>query len=701
DWLHTLNPAEIIAPASWTEASSLLDALAPRLHPQAQGLFKVADAESRLAQHYGLFSMAAYGVFPARALAAGAAAVSYIKHTQQASPVALRPPVLWREQERLHIDAATVRNLELLQSSSGNARHSLLSAIDETVSSAGTRLLKDWLLNPLQDIQAIGNRQDAVAYLLSNPALNTKLRDTLKRCGDVERAVTRLRMRRGAPRDLVAISETLAHIEILAGQLASAAERPALLDSILAALPIGLPLTERLENALETPPPPTSRDGGLIRTHYHPRVDELRLAKNDSARLIAQLEGRYKTEHSVQTLKIRHNNLIGYHIEVPLKHADALFSVFQHRATMANAARFTSPELQELERLILSGSGELIDLEHTLFEELIEAALKHQEQLWTAAQALAALDVLCGFAVLAEQRSYCRPVVDESTCFDIIGGRHPVVETLLPSTAPFISNDCSLSLPQRLWLLTGPNMAGKSTFLRQNALIALLAHMGCFVPAASARIGLIDRIFSRVGAGDDLARGQSTFMVEMLETAAILNQATERSLVILDEVGRGTATHDGLSLATAVVEYIHDACRSRALFATHYHELEQLETRLPQLANYHAAVDFYRGDLVFLHTIKRGAARASYGLHIGRKAGLPKRVLERAEAVLAALEKNQSVLVADDAPLFSVAPTTAPSAPTASPSVHPLLLALESLNPDTLSAREALDTLYAWKQTYA
>lgn len=695
--LFTLDPAEVLVPLALQHEEKLAN-LSMRLNPQADSVYTIKTAGKRLAAAYGMVDSDGFGSLPPLALAAAAALTEYLQHTYRETPIALKPPRLRQDSDRLILDAATVRNLELFTSLNGTTKASLFAVLDKTVTSGGKRLLKDWLRSPAASPASINARLDSVQCALENRSLRESVRGILADAGDMERALTRLALRRGAPRDLLAVRDGLRAMEKLATASHGQA-LPPLLRSFFNALPIALELTATLERAVKDPPPPTAREGGILKVGYHPKIDELRDIEKNSQQLLIKLEAKYRTAHSVATLKIRHNNLIGYHIEVPVRSADALMPVFRHRQTMANAVRFSSPELEELEQQILTGATELRELEYQIYEELVNEALAQQQLLRAGAEALANIDVLFGLAEVAQQRRYVRPVVDASPAFEINGGRHPVVEALLSAGTAFVANDCDLAPARRLWVLTGPNMAGKSTFLRQNALIAIMAHLGSFVPADAAHIGLVDRVFSRIGAGDDLARGQSTFMVEMLETSAILHQSTPRSLVILDEVGRGTATHDGLALAAAIIEYLHDTSLCRTLFATHYHELSGLADTLPRLHNRHAAVKLWQDDLVFLHTIKPGAAGMSHGIHVARKAGVPVPVVRRAEVLLRSLEKHS--------PAFFQQHNTelvglfAPSNDNPVKLIDPLREALEALSPDGLSPKEALALLYRWKEEFS
>jgi DNA mismatch repair protein MutS len=459
-------------------------------------------------------------------------------------------------------------------------------------------------------------------------------------------------------------------------------------------------LVERLSRALAEELPLFARDGGFIAAGYSFELDEWRQLRDESRRMMAALQARYAEATGIQALKIRHNNVLGYYIEVTPAQAGKLDSgpggLFIHRQTMANAMRYTTVELSEIETRIGQAADKALALELALFDDLVGEATSRADGIQRAAAALALLDVAAGHAELAAERRYCRPVIETGTAFEITGGRHPVVEASLPPATRFVGNDCTLEPGRRLWLLTGPNMAGKSTFLRQNALIAVLAQIGAYVPADAARIGIVDRLYSRVGAADDLARGRSTFMVEMVETAAILNQSGPGALVILDEIGRGTATYDGLSIAWAAVEHLHDRNRCRALFATHYHELTALAANLADLACYTMRVKEWQGDVVFLHEVAPGAADRSYGIHVAKLAGLPKPVIQRAEAVLEILEQGEAgsalTRLADDLPLFTAARRTAkPAAPAEASAVE---TALKAVNPDDLTPKAALELLY-------
>jgi DNA mismatch repair protein MutS len=601
----------------------------------------------------------------------------------------------------MQIDAATRRNLELMATLAGERKRSLVATIDRTVTAAGARLLADYLAAPLTEPTTIAARLDAVEFFVDRPELREVLRERLKRCPDIERGLTRLGLGRGGPRDLAALSQSLGETAALRDMLAEPGLVP--LPERLAAAQRGLgehgALVERLGSALDAELPLFARDGGFIAAGYSGDLDEWRGLRDESRRMIAALQARYAGESAIGALKIRHNNVIGYYIEVSANHAGKLGPEFIHRQTMAGAQRYTTAELADLETKIASAAERALALELRLYEDLVGEVMARRAEIAAAAEALATLDLAAALAELAAEALWVRPVIEESTTFEIAGGRHPMVEAALTGEGKggsFVANDCALA-EDRIWLLTGPNMAGKSTFLRQNALLAILAQMGSYVPARSARIGIVDRLFSRVGAADDLARGRSTFMVEMVETAAILNQAGPRSFVILDEIGRGTATFDGLSIAWATLEHLHEVNRCRTLFATHYHELTSLAAKLPALACHTMRVKEWKGDVVFLHEVGPGTADRSYGIHVAKLAGLPKAVTARAEEVLSVLEKGEQggalARLADDLPLFSAARRRAEPPPRESAAED----LLRDTRPDELTPREALDLVYRLK----
>ena len=702
--LARLDPAELLVPDRLIRAPGLLDVLhdwRQALVPLPGARFDSTNGRRRLETLYGVGTLDAFGLFDRAELAALGALVDYVELTQKGKLPRLKPPRHLAEGGVLEIDPATRRNLELTRTLSGERQGSFLDVIDRTVSGAGARLLAERLAAPLTDPAAINRRLDAVESFVADEGLKADLRLRLKRAPDLARALSRLSLGRGGPRDLAAIRDGLGAATEIAGLLG---QKPGLAAEVREAgqdLGHHQVLIERFTRALAAELPLLARDGGFIAEGYAPDLDELRLLHDESRKLIAGLQARYQAETGIASLKIRHNNVLGYYIEATATHAEKIIGKpgFIHRQTMVNAARFTTVELGELESKLSSAADRALAVELRLFEDLVGEVQARAAAVTLAADSLARLDVASALAELAAERRHMRPLVDATSAFAVKGGRHPVVEAALAgSGAAFVPNDCDLAESQRLWLLTGPNMAGKSTFLRQNALIVLLAQIGAYVPAESAHVGVVDRLFSRVGAADDLARGRSTFMVEMVETAIILNQATARSLVILDEIGRGTATFDGLSIAWATLEHLHEVNRCRALFATHYHELTALASRLSALACRTMRVKEWQGDVVFLHEIALGAADRSYGLHVARLAGLPSAVLDRAEEVLHALETGEragsAARLADDLPLFAAARPVSGSL-RAEPSAVEDELA--KVSPDELSPKGALEILYRLK----
>jgi DNA mismatch repair protein MutS len=615
------------------------------------------------------------------------------------------------------IDQATRGNLELMRTLAGERRGSLLESIDRTVTSAGSRLLAQRLSAPLTNPAAIARRLDAVASFLDDAAARSETRSRLQAAPDLARALARLAVGRGGPRDLAAIRDGILAAAELARALASLKDTPAEIADALQSCrrPDGM-LAAELAAALAAELPAFKRDGGFVREGYDAGLDETRRLRDESRRVVAALQARYAEETGVRALKIRHNNVLGYFVEVTAQHGDKLMAPPLNttnipRQTLAGQVRFTTTELGELEAKIASSAERALGLELDIFERLAANVIAQSAPIKESAEALARLDLASALATLAAERDYARPLVDDGHGFIIAGGRHPVVEQALARDGtPFVANDCDLSPPLagegregvgRIWLLTGPNMAGKSTFLRQNALIAILAQMGSFVPAKHAHIGVVDRLFSRVGAADDLARGRSTFMVEMVETAAILNQAGPRSLVILDEIGRGTATFDGLSIAWATVEHLHDVNKCRALFATHFHELTALAARLDRLHNATVRVKEWQGDVVFLHEVVPGSADRSYGIQVAKLAGLPARVIERAKLVLAKLEQEDRAAPKgfEDLPLFAAPYQT--SQQRQDDALALVVAAVAALNPDEMSPREAMEALYMLKAKLA
>jgi DNA mismatch repair protein MutS len=713
-----IEPGEIIvADAVFADAelAPYLRSL-PAVTPLTRDVFDGATAERRLATFFGVATTASFGAFSRIELTAAAAAVTYVERTQIGKRPPLSPPVREAAGATLAIDQATRANLELIRTLGGERRGSLLAAIDRTVTAAGSRLLAQRLAAPLTDPKEIAHRLDAVAAFVDDSAMRGDLRGTLKAVPDLARALARIVVGRGGPRDLAAIRDGICAAAEFSTRLSAFADVPRDIADAIAALsrPDAAIATE-LARALADELPAFRRDGGFVRAGYQAALDEARALRDESRRVIAALQVRYAETTGVKALKIRHNNVLGYFVDVTAQHGDKLLgaplnATFIHRQTLAGQVRFTTTELGELEAKIANAADRALALELEIFDALAARVTATSAAIKQAAEALAAVDAMTALAALAVERNYVRPVVDGSLTSLIEGGRHPVVEQALGADGgPFVANDCDLSPPVdatagRIWLITGPNMAGKSTFLRQNALIAVLAQMGSFVPARAAHIGVVDRLFSRVGAADDLARGHSTFMVEMVETAAILNQAGERALVILDEIGRGTATFDGLSIAWATIEHLHESNRCRTLFATHFHEMTALAAKLKRIHNATMRVKEWHGDVVFLHEVVPGAADRSYGIQVAKLAGLPATVIERAKLVLAQIEAEDRTSPArkliDDLPLFAAA-RPAPAAPQRDEALTALVEALTALHPDEMSPREALEALYALKTQFA
>ncbi len=692
--LARLGASEVVVPEGWDDAP--LEAI---VRPARD--FASDGGEARLKAVHGVATLDGFGSFTRAMLAAAGGLVSYLDHVGRGKLPLLLPPVARDGQAHLAMDEATRASLEILVSSQGTRRGSLIEAIDRCVTGAGARLLADDLSAPLTDAAMIEARLALVQWLHDNPLLRGDLRTVLRALPDVGRALGRVVAGRGSPRDLGQLRDGLSEARRIHDYLRGQAERPPLLEALLPQLTGHGALTDLYTRAL-VPAPPTERaQGGFIAEGYDHALDELRRISGDARRAIAALEAKYRDQTGIAALKIKHNGVLGYFVEVPARHGDALMapdSGFSHRQTMAGAVRFNALALHEEASRIAEAGGHALAAEEAHFEELVGEAVKARHAIAATAEALARLDVACGQAERAAEGGWCRPHVVDDNRLEIEGGRHPVVEAALAAKGErFVANDCRLSPNDRLWLVGGPNMGGKSTFLRQNALIVLLAQAGGFVPAARATVGLTDRLFSRVGASDNLARGRSTFMVEMVETAAILAQASERSFVILDEVGRGTSTYDGLALAWAVVEAVHGVNKCRCLFATHYHELSRLAESCDSLSLHHVRAREWQGDLVLLHELAEGPADRSYGLAVAKLAGVPAPVVARASAVLQRLEKGRAEtggLAAGlgDLPLFAAAIEQQEEV------VDALRERLNALDVDALSPREALDLLYELKR---
>jgi len=713
--LAQVSPRELILADSLLQESEVRDTvehIGAALSPVPRAFFDGSTAADRLTHYFGVKTLDGFGTFSRAELSAASGILSYIEKTQLGERPPLDPPAREAGAGRMLIDPATRANLELVRTLSGEKQGSLLATIDRTVTGGGARLLASRLAGPLVNPEVIAQRQDAVGFFLDNEIMREGMRQTLKAAPDMARALSRIALQRGGPRDILSIAQGLGAAQTVLTQTGNADTIPAEIAAARASLTKAPhDLGAELTRAIKQDPPLLKRDGGFVAEGYDADLDELRALRDESRKVIARLQADYSEELGLRSLKIKHNNVLGWFIETPTAQADKLKddpNRFIHRQTMAGAMRFTTTELADLESKIASAGERAMAIEMEIFARLADAIVAGSDLIKAAAQGLSILDVSAALAKLAQEEGHTRPLVDMSRAFDVKGGRHPVVEKALKASGgdSFVANDANLGpageaeASGRIWLITGPNMAGKSTFLRQNALIAVVAQMGAFVPAASAHIGVVDRLFSRVGAADDLARGRSTFMVEMVETAAILNQAGDRSLVILDEIGRGTATFDGLSIAWATIEHLHEVNRSRALFATHYHELTALSQKLGRLSNATVSVKEWNGDVIFLHEIVPGAADRSYGIQVAKLAGLPSSVVERSKQVLSQLEEqdrqNPAQSLIDELPLFAALTPASPAASGPS-TTDPLAEHLDGINPDDMTPREALEALYALK----
>ena len=698
--LARLTPREVIVvDGSEGDWAGIVSDAGAALTTLGAAAFDSTAGEKRLCDLYKVGSLDAFGGFGRAEIAAMSAVAEYLNITQRGNLPLMRPPVQEGQSAAMQIDGATRRSLELTHAMNGGRQGSLLHCIDRTATAGGARLLERRLSSPSCNVEVITQRQNAVGFLAENTRMGADARDALRGVHDLDRALSRLALDRGGPRDMAAIRNTIGQAAALHGQLPG--ELPDILGSAAKDLTGHDALLDLLDEALVAEPPILSRDGGFIAPGYDAELDEARKLRDEGRSVIAGMQADFIQQSGITSLKIKHNNVLGYFIETTATHAEKMMApplneTFIHRQTTANQVRFTTVELSEIETRILNAGGRALEIEKRLYSSLTQAIIELAGPLGALARALSEIDLTTALAHLSVAENWVRPKIDDSRAFEVLGGRHPVVEAALQKDgAPFIANDCGLTTAP-IWLLTGPNMAGKSTFLRQNALLAILAQMGSFVPATEAHIGIVSQIFSRVGASDDLARGRSTFMVEMVETAAILNQADDRALVILDEIGRGTATYDGLSIAWATLEHLHDVNRCRALFATHYHEMSALSAKLDGVENATVTVKEWDGDVIFLHEVKRGTADRSYGVQVARLAGLPTVVVERAKVVLEALERGEREgggsrkAIIDDLPLFAATPGPQPVKPKESD----VELRLKEILPDELTPREALALIY-------
>ncbi len=695
-----INPAEIIIADEMIGHGNNMELFASikdKLVVLPLARFSYNNAKDSIQKHFKVASLDSYGTFNNAEVSAAGVILDYLETTQKDTNFILQNPTKVINQDFVEIDATTKKSLELTETTNGAYKGSLISVMDSTKTSAGARLLKTWINFPLFNLDKINKRLSQVEFFVENPTMSKELQDLLKNLPDILRATTRLSLTRGGPRDLLSIAKTLSNVPKIKNLInQSIGQFGQDIAELAEALGIDSGLANKITNTLKDEAPLLARDGGFIKEGFFPPLDELRAIKSNAHSVLMQYQEKYATQTQISNLKIKFNNVIGYFIEVPAKFGSQMLENkdFIHRQSVLSAARFTTVELTELENNIRGASDKILAQELEIYNNLVIEVLRQIKDLTKTANALAHLDVVCSLGVLAIKNNYCKPQIDNSLDFCIIGGRHPVVESAIMQNN-FIKNDCTLSPEQSsLWLLTGPNMAGKSTFLRQNAIIAIMAQIGSFVPADSAKIGLINKVFSRVGASDELLKGRSTFMVEMIETASILNQADERSFVILDEIGRGTATFDGLSIAWSVVEHLISKNKTRGIFATHYHELTALAKNLPQLSLHCMKIKEYNDEIIFMHEVADGAADRSYGVHVAKLAGLPPIAIKRAEQVLASLENNPQhktpLNIADELPLFA-------SIKAEEKVASELDTFIASLNPDDYSPREALDILYKIK----
>ncbi len=683
--LERLNPAELLLP----EGQPLPGTKRPGTRQRAVWHFEAEAARTLLTRHFGTRDLAGFGC-EGLALATGAAGalLQYVQDTQMSALPHINGLGVERREDGIILDAATRRNLELTQNLAGGREHTLAAVLDETATAMGSRLLSRWIHQPLRHRQDLEARLGAVAELLEGRG-HRALHERLRRIGDLERILSRVALGSARPRDLVTLRDSLAVLPEIRGLLAgtgaprleqlagSAGEHPAVVDL--------------LTRAVIEQPPVLIRDGGVIAPGYDPELDELRALSGNADQFLVDLEARERERTGIHTLKVAYNRVHGYYIEISRAQADKAPDDYTRRQTLKGAERFITPELKAFEDKVLSARERALAREKALYEALLEALLEPLPALQRSAEALAELDVLACFAERAETLGYSRPELTDTPGMLIEDGRHPVVEQVLDE--PFVANGVQLADARRMLVITGPNMGGKSTYMRQTALIVLMAHLGSFVPARRTVLGPVDRIFTRIGASDDLASGRSTFMVEMTEAANILNNATEHSLVLMDEIGRGTSTFDGLSLAWACAEHLARHNRAFTLFATHYFELTALAEQHEAIANVHIDAVEHGNRIVFLHAVKEGPANQSYGLHVAALAGVPAAVIKKARQRLAELERQNLADGAADPQLGLFAPTPPPS-PAPDPSLEALREAVEDLDPDSLSPREALEVVY-------
>ncbi|MBA5723914.1 DNA mismatch repair protein MutS [Candidatus Liberibacter sp.] len=710
-----IDPREVIfseIELSCPENKSLLGTLGNIAVPQPSVFFDSTIAENRITTYYGTTTLDGFGSFSRSEITAAAAIIAYIKKTQLLEKPTIGKPEREDIKSTLFIDSAARINLEIMRTLSGQREGSLLKALDYSITGGAGRLFAERLSSPLTSPQKINTRLDSIDFFLKNSKLISSIQTILKSSPDIPRALSRLKIERGEPRDLAAIRDGIRSGMAILNIIPLDAIPEELYNAVkkLQNLPISLEAT--LSSMLLEEVPALKREGGFLRDEADPELDEARLFRDQSRRVIASLQLKYAEGTGIKHLKIKHNNHLGYFVEVTSNNSNILTensenkARFLHRQTMANVVRFTTLELIDLENRIANATNKALLIELEAFDTLSQSIIDNSGSLTSASQAISIIDISIALAMLAKEQNYCRPIVDTSRKFIIKDGRHPVVEKTLKHqfSKPFVANDCNLSCPDNendgsLWLLTGPNMGGKSTFLRQNALILIMAQMGSYVPASFVHLGIVDKLFSRVGSADNLAGGRSTFMVEMIETAAILNQATNQSFVILDEIGRGTSTLDGLSIAWAAIEHLHEINRCRGLLATHFHELTALSKSLPRLHNATLQVIENKYKIIFLHKLELGIAGHSYGIQVGKLAGLPSSVIFRAYDVLAKFEKLYCNNQAGENIPYQISPLQTRQSKKETSESREFLEKIKQLNLDEMTPLEALDTLYSFKES--
>ncbi len=702
-----ITPTEVLLSdkfRSETLSSNIEIALNIRISFQVDSFFAEKKCKKIIEDYYNIASTEAIGELNSNQISAIGSVLEYISLTQKSNLPKLPFPKILNSQKFMIIDSGTRRNLEITSSLSGGVKGSLFHTINHTLTKGGARLLYEYLSSPLLEIKKINARLAVTEFFYKNILLTHNIRKILPKTSDVERSLTRIQMQRGSPKDLLSIKDTiLLAEEIRAGFVVNNGfNLPENIEKLVAPLLGNSETANLITESIRDDAPNIISEGDIIKPAFHPKIKELQDLINNGRVHINKLRDKYRQETGIDTLKISNNNVVGLFIDITARHSGKITDKkFIHRQTTANSIRYTTEELQELESKMLNAKAMLIGLEKEIYSDICRAVIANTSKLILLATALNRLDVFLNLAYIADEFEYCLPILTNETNFEVCGGRHPVVERFLKSNnESFTKNDCHLNENERIWLITGPNMAGKSTFLRQNAIIAILAHIGSFVPAVSATIGLVDKIFSRVGAGDDLTKGQSTFMVEMLETSAILSQSTNKSLVILDEVGRGTSTYDGVAIAWSVLEYIHDKIKARCLFATHYHELTNLSEIFPALINYTISINDNDGKILFLHKIIKGFADRSYGVHVAQMAGLPPSVIRRANQLLIKFEKdtkksNKEAFKGEsqNLNLFELANKEMDK-------YKEIYDFCSQIDPNELSPKEALDILYKLKNLF-